>query len=321
MSRIISIIIPCFNAEQFVAEAIESSLGQTYSNKEVIVIDDGSTDDSLDVIKSFGNRIRWETGPNRGACAARNRGIKLAEGDWIQFLDADDLLHPEKLQVQMPERLKNIQQIVYCDHVKSYMDTGLVVKSEWNRDALPDPVLFVLRGALQTSAPIHHRSHLLEVGGFREDLPCAQEWDLHLRIAATGKQFRRLATPLYTIRRRDGSLSADSSRVYRLFPEILWPVYRQLESAGVLTPERKVEFASTLARTARLLLRMGQAEDAHRLFEQARLMHPAGGLAAAYSSRALLLRNIVGPRVAERILQSLRRIIVINSTVRVGAGD
>ena len=67
MPLLVTIVIPCFNGESFVAEAIESALGQTYPHREVIVIDDGSTDGSLDVIKSFGDRVRWESGLNRGA--------------------------------------------------------------------------------------------------------------------------------------------------------------------------------------------------------------------------------------------------------------
>lgn len=98
---LVSIIIPCYNAEQYVGEAIQSALDQTYVNREVIVIDDGSTDGSLEIIKSFGERIRWETGRNRGGCTARNRGLELARGEWIQFLDADDLISPEKLQKQL----------------------------------------------------------------------------------------------------------------------------------------------------------------------------------------------------------------------------
>ena len=69
---------------------------KTYPAVEVVVIDDGSTDNSLDVIKSFGDRIIWENGPNRGACVARNRGLALAGGEYVQFLDADDILFPEK---------------------------------------------------------------------------------------------------------------------------------------------------------------------------------------------------------------------------------
>ncbi|MEZ6146240.1 MAG: glycosyltransferase [Planctomycetaceae bacterium] len=109
---LVSIIIPCYNAAEFVAEAIESAAGQTYGNVEVIVIDDGSTDESVDVLRSFGDRIRWETGPNRGACAARNRGLELAQGEIVQFLDSDDLLHPGKLDIQVP--LLSIRQNTLC---------------------------------------------------------------------------------------------------------------------------------------------------------------------------------------------------------------
>jgi len=88
----VAVIIPCWNAEKWVARAIQSALDQNYPNLEVIVIDDGSTDSSLDVIRSFGDRIRWETGPNRGACAARNRGLALTTAEYVIFLDADDYI-------------------------------------------------------------------------------------------------------------------------------------------------------------------------------------------------------------------------------------
>src|SRR5678815_984429 len=98
---LVSILIPCYNAERWIRQCIESALDQTYPNKEVIVVDDGSKDASLEVIKSFGDRIRWETGPNRGGNAARNRLLQLAKGEWLQYLDADDYLLPEKISRQM----------------------------------------------------------------------------------------------------------------------------------------------------------------------------------------------------------------------------
>ena len=96
MQPLVSILIPCYNAERWVGQAIESALAQTWPNKEVIVVDDGSTDGSLEVIKSFGDRIKWETGPNRGGNVARNRLLELSHGEWIQYLDADDYLLPAK---------------------------------------------------------------------------------------------------------------------------------------------------------------------------------------------------------------------------------
>src|SRR5260370_41966977 len=98
---LVSILIPCFNAERWVAQAIESALSQTWPEKEVIVVDDGSTDASLEIIESFGARERWETGPNRGGNVARNRLLELARGEWLHYLDADDYLVPEKIASQM----------------------------------------------------------------------------------------------------------------------------------------------------------------------------------------------------------------------------
>jgi glycosyltransferase involved in cell wall biosynthesis len=88
----IASVIPCWNAEKWVGRAIESVLAQNYPDLDIIVIDDGSTDGSLDVIRSFGSRVRWETGHNRGACAARNAGLALAQSEYVLFLDADDYI-------------------------------------------------------------------------------------------------------------------------------------------------------------------------------------------------------------------------------------
>ena len=80
MTKFVSILIPCYNAERWIAQAIESALAQTWSEKEIIVVDDGSTDHSLEVIRQFDGRIWWETGPNRGGNVARNRLLELARG-------------------------------------------------------------------------------------------------------------------------------------------------------------------------------------------------------------------------------------------------
>lgn len=85
---LVSILIPCFNAERWVSTAIASALQQTWRNKEVVVIDDGSTGASLEKIAAFRGAIRWETGGHRGLCAAQNLGIARARGSYIQFLDA-----------------------------------------------------------------------------------------------------------------------------------------------------------------------------------------------------------------------------------------
>ena len=103
---LVSIIVPCYNAARWLPATLESALAQTWPHVEIIVVDDGSTDDSLTVARSFSGRgVRVELIPNSGAAAARNRGLALARGDFLQFLDADDLLAPDKLEKQLARLL------------------------------------------------------------------------------------------------------------------------------------------------------------------------------------------------------------------------
>src|SRR5882724_9638878 len=102
MLKLVSILVPVYNAEAFVAETIQSALDQTWPAKEIIAVDDGSTDKSREILKSFERQgIKVIEQENRGASAARNRALSDAQGEFIQFLDADDLLAPNKIEVQM----------------------------------------------------------------------------------------------------------------------------------------------------------------------------------------------------------------------------
>ena len=102
MKPVVSILIPAYNAEKWVGAAIASALGQTWHDKEIIVVDDGSTDGTLVVARHFESKgIRLVTQPNQGAAVARNKAFSLSRGDYIQWLDADDLLSPDKIAHQM----------------------------------------------------------------------------------------------------------------------------------------------------------------------------------------------------------------------------
>src|SRR5438094_1438982 len=102
MRPLVSILIPAYNAEEWIGAAITSALGQTWRHKEIIVVDDGSTDGTLAVVRQFeSSEVRVVTQRNQGAAAARNRAFALSRGDYIQWLDADDLLAPDKVADQM----------------------------------------------------------------------------------------------------------------------------------------------------------------------------------------------------------------------------
>ena len=111
MQKLVSIIIPAYNCQQWISQSIESALAQTWPNKEIIVVDDGSTDNTLSIAKRYESKsLKVVHQENRGAAAARNTGLKLAQGDYIQYLDADDLLAPDKIeyQIRLSEEESNV---------------------------------------------------------------------------------------------------------------------------------------------------------------------------------------------------------------------
>jgi glycosyltransferase involved in cell wall biosynthesis len=102
---LVSIVVPAYNAEKWIAETLRSAINQTWKRKEIIVVDDGSKDETLKIAKRFGSKsVKVVTQENLGACGARNKGLTLAQGDYIQWLDADDLLSPDKVSQQMERR-------------------------------------------------------------------------------------------------------------------------------------------------------------------------------------------------------------------------
>ncbi|MEO1390546.1 MAG: glycosyltransferase [Cyanobacteria bacterium J06634_6] len=193
-SPTISILIPCYNAEGWVAQAIESALEQTYMNKEVIVVNDGSTDNSLDIIQAFDAKIRWETGPNRGGNAARNRLLELSTGEWIQYLDADDYLLPDKLEKQVKFLEDNLQtEVIYSPHITENKDAQGFSRTVHNIVEYPQPHdlwLLASRWHLpQTGGLLIRKQSLIDVDGWRDGLKHCQDYDLYVRLLKAGKRF------------------------------------------------------------------------------------------------------------------------------------
>ena len=307
-SPLVSIVIPCYNASAFVRDAIHSALTQTYSRREIVVVDDGSTDDSLGVIASFGGAVRCATGPNRGACAARNLGMSIAKGEFIQFLDADDELHPQKLEYQVPHAIKRGSSITYTKWTSELADDG--AGHLFCRHAVhDDSVVIALTSFVQTAAPLYPRSWLDAVGGWDECRPCGQDFDLNLRLACAGAEFVQLPEPLAILRRRSGSLSSNLQRVLDECGDSCFASLERLHEAGGLTEERAAAFAAYFAGQARQYLRLGLIEKAMQRFRRAQEIHRSGGLVAVYTPLTLLLRAVIGPVKTEYFVQVKRTLM------------
>src|SRR5882762_11318734 len=188
---LVSILIPCYNAARWVAHAIESALAQTWPDKEVIVVDDGSTDGSLDVIRKFDGQIQWETGPNRGGNVARNHLLELAQGEWLQYLDADDYLRPEKIANQIEFLPSQPEVDVVFSPVTLEYSTEDGIRHELSHIPEPhDPWVLLARWYLrQTGASLWRKQALIDVGGWKPDQPCCQEHELYLRLLQAGAEF------------------------------------------------------------------------------------------------------------------------------------
>ena len=187
----VSVLIPCYNAEQWIEQAIASALSQTYLPIEVIVVDDGSTDGSWQVIQQFGDRIHAITQPNQGGNAARNRLLQISGGEWLQYLDADDYLLPTKLEQQIQCLASQPDaDVIYSP---SILEDWSVTGSRQEILPIPvphDPWILLARWYLpQTGSPLWRKQAIASVGGWKVDQPCCQEHELYLRLLIAGKQF------------------------------------------------------------------------------------------------------------------------------------
>lgn len=184
---LISVIIPTFNKAQFIEEAVESVLGQSYRNLEIIVVDDGSTDNTRDVLKKYQNNIAYVSQNNNGPSSARNYGIRTARADHIAFLDSDDVWFPEKLEAQMEVMSRNqTVGLVGCGAYtidsegriqKEYISEKYHTRQEVLRDLQTRKISF------NPSIVLVKRACIDRVGGFKDGLHYGEDWDLWLRIA------------------------------------------------------------------------------------------------------------------------------------------
>ena len=189
---LVTVVIPCFNAAPYVGAAIKSALNQTYDRVEVVVIDDGSTDDSLAVVRSYDSRITFLAKANAGACAARNDGLQLAKGEFVQFLDADDWLEPDAIANRISS-FTGDEGLVFGDRIHVSDDGQLLTDYSsahptrgWESD---DWIHYVLITNIHTMEPLHRKEWACRVGGFDESFPQSQEPDFHLRLLLAGCNF------------------------------------------------------------------------------------------------------------------------------------
>jgi hypothetical protein len=260
---LVTIGIPCFNAERWIDAAIESALAQTWTDCEVIVIDDGSTDRSREIVRGFGSKVRLLETEHAGGNRARNAALREARGEWLQFLDADDYLEPEKIARQFAESDdgKNADAIYSPywferegsppERWLGELDPRLDLFSQWLAWQLP-----------QTGAVLWRKSALEQIGGWKDDQPCCQEHELYLRALKAGLRFVFAPTPhaVYRLWSADTVCRKDPRRTIRVKTSLMDDARAWLTQQDRWTAEHERVAARAFFEMARTLAREDLAE-------------------------------------------------------------
>lgn len=201
---LVSCIVPAYNAERWLGDAIESVFAQTYEPIETIVVDDGSTDGTSDVVASFGERVVGLRQPNAGPAAALNRAILVSRGEYLAFLDADDLWPPRKLELQMA-RLRAVPELAACyGMVQNFWTDDMKIEADALRGhRILEPIPGLVTGTL-----LARRSTFERLGLF-VDQRHAYALDWALRLKHAGLPHEVLDEVLLLRRYHEGNMSRD----------------------------------------------------------------------------------------------------------------
>ena len=242
---LISVIIPAYNAEKTILETIESVLKQTFLDFELIIINDGSQDSTLEIISNLqDSRIKVFCYPNSGLSASRNRGIFHATGDYISFLDADDLWTPDKLEAQLKALQENPQAAVAYSWTKCIDEFGEVSRRGTHISVTGDVYknLLVVNFLESGSNVLVRREAFNEVGVFDEFVSPAEDWDMWLRLAAR-YHFVAVPSPQVLYRVYSNSLSANVWKMEAACLQVIERAFQQVPKS--LEPLKKYSLGNT----------------------------------------------------------------------------
>ena len=306
----VSLLIPVYNARPWIARSIESALAQTWPEKEVIVLDDGSTDGSAEVIASFGARIRWRAVANAGQNASRNRLTAMSAGDWLVYLDADDELAPDCVEQKMRHADQADALYGSVDHATFEGSRRIGSEILEARDH-GDPWVAALGWRFpNTSAFAFRREALLAAGGWDESVENCTDYATYIPMLLRGARFKAAARSWSLYRRWSPGTQAASAHPLRLASTQLDLLHRAasaLDGAGQLLPARRQAFLDSALAAIRWIYPL----DAERaLREHARLRPWSDGYApsaAKFPLRYRVAYRLLGFAAAERLAAAARR--------------
>lgn len=310
----VSVVIPCYNSEEYVSESIESALEQRYEPKEIIVVDDGSTDQSREIVRQYTDSekvVLVQNEENLGEAKTCNRAIENASGELIKILHADDKLCEGIIRRQVDQAKKSKNNTVIFGDLK-FIESGDFHHRDQFRERKEGETWthYILKNNPHPSSPLHRKELLEKNEGFDPGVPMP-DYDFHLRLCLNGVRFKYVPGDVSVIRIHDGPDRVQNQDHFAEDPEgelsRIKDRWNRIDSAEMLTDDVKQHLAQTAWQTGRRALRTGRDRIAERYFEYAREAHPspiAGG-----SSAYEWCVQVFGPGPAEQIAAMKRKIV------------
>ncbi|MEJ8801772.1 glycosyltransferase family 2 protein [Pontibacter sp. H249] len=232
-SYLISVIIPCYNAEAYIEQCLKSIYQQTYTNIEVICIDNNSTDNTLKKLYELKNlypNLIVEEEKRPGASIARNKGLSIAKGELVQFQDADDLFMPNKFEKQILAFHDNTIDIVVSDRVVMNEECNKELEIHNFSEIEGHEIEVAVSEVIATGNPLYKREVLNRINGYNEDINSAQDWDLNIRLILNGAKIKYVPGPFFISRQIPNSLSSNWKKVSLQGAELLVSYRSRLEN-------------------------------------------------------------------------------------------
>lgn len=307
---LVSICIPTRNTERWLRQAIDSALNQTWSPLEVIVIDDGSTDGTVNMLKSYGDRIQWRSTKPQGGNPARNLGLSVAKGEWIQFLDADDYLLPEKITAQFEQAGADtdVDLILSPELIERWAGQyplGLEAKPiPTDEDLFRQWLAWELPG---THGGLWRKKSLLAVGAWNEEMPCCQDYELYARALKQGLKMKWTAKPLnvYRIWSEGTVCRRDPLELIQVKARLMDEMIDWLKERGEWTPSRNIAAGQGFFEMSRRLALVNEAVawTFHDEKKNRGLIHLAGAAAPLHYR---LFYSLIGFKRTEQLARRVR---------------
>jgi glycosyltransferase involved in cell wall biosynthesis len=287
----VTVVIPTFNRAALLVEAVDSVLRQSYRDLEIVICDDGSTDDTAARVRVFGTHARYMALPHTGRPGVpRNCGIEAAHGELVAFLDDDDLWEPEKLARQIELMETEGISLAYTDRRIQFSEGSASELAVTPSPASPDRLLdLVLEGHFPSVCTMLVRRALLkQINGFDETLATAEDLDLWLRLAPIAHA-GRVPQPLVVVRRTAGSLSDRNGPL--TYQNAIGVLERSLVTDDLLPNQRRLGRATLARMASRLALVLADRGEARAATRAAlRALRHAPASRAAWSALAKALR-------------------------------